>query len=370
MEGPGANGVIEVDVPTIPAVLGSSVVIHYIDAQNFISITHGGVWIILELTANVTAQNVSAGAIANGDHLTIRLSGSTLALFVNGQHRASLPTMAAAKVTEESHGFSNASGTTGRFDNWELFVPSPFDPGALPPHSVETFTVDSVDARIMLPVGWDEGVVCVFHPGGGQDYLSTSSEYNRPLVSWLLHNNYAVATASAEPWGWGNQAQIDTYNALSTYLVSNYAPSSQVILGQSQGGTSAANTVIDGTHTFTHVAFVAAVLDLEAIYSANIVIEEVDLTALIDTAFGINGTPYADATAGYDPILELATAWTGMKVGFWASYSDAVVSRAAHSDAFEAHIDGEATTTLTTTYGGHFNTTNQPADQILSFLAT
>jgi hypothetical protein len=128
MEGDAA-GRVHFTVPTIPSLSAEvSVVMHYIDANNYMAISNVfTVWVLSEITASAVAQTINLGVTAaNNDTFQAVLGNGQVSVFINGSLRGVASGIAAGKQTEATMGFRNSStGTVGRFDVWELYAPAP-----------------------------------------------------------------------------------------------------------------------------------------------------------------------------------------------------------------------------------------------------
>lgn len=360
------DGRIDFTVTAVPAITAQVFpVFHYIDANNFISLSNFfGAWAFGETTGGASAQLVAlVGAPTIGDQFSVRLGGGVVALYRNGVHVASLTNIAVAKRTETSMGFRNTgTGTTGRFDDYRGYSRAPFDPGPLPANTIDEFTVSGRNARMMYPTGWSEGPVVIYHHGAAEDETApTADSLKAGVMSWLLANGFAVASLSTGT-ATGNPTSVGWYNDLWAELVSEYNPSSVVALAQSLGGFSSLNGIIEGTIPYTHWAGIYPSCDLAETYTHPL------LAAIIDSGYGINGTPYATATDGSDPILEPNTAFTGIKMRYYASPSDTLVPKAPNSDDFAAHVNAVAVgNQVVRCYGDHGHPSHFIPDDLVDF---
>jgi hypothetical protein len=215
---------------------------------------------------------------------------------------------------------------------------------------------------MMYPVGWDDGPVIIYHHGAGENHTGPQADpLKTDIMAGLMINGFAIASIDTG-FSAGNPESVDWYNQLYAHLVTTYEPSSVAALSQSLGGISGLNSIIDGTIPYTHWAGIYPACDLAATYTDS------GLQAVIDFAYGINGTPYATATDGSDPILEADTAFTSLKTRFYASADDEIVDKAANSDAFAAHIADVATSaTVVTCFGGHGHRSHFKPQDLVTF---
>lgn len=174
-----------------------------------------------------------------------------------------------------------------------------------------------------------------YHGADGDHTAPTANPLLATTTAGLLNTNYAIASLST-PLNWGNDLSVTRYNLFYDHLDSEYTVTKMVAYGHSMGALPSLTGIIDGHIPFTHWAGIYPVCDLADAYT------NPSFTALINAAYGINGTPYATATAGNDPILEAAAPFNGIKMRYYASADDDEVPKAAHSDAFATHVAGQA----------------------------
>ena len=103
-------------------------------------------------------------------------------------------------------------------------------------YSTVDTTAGGQSVRILVPPNYTQYAV-IYHHGVGETYASLTTDTRKTgVINRLTDDGYIVASSSAAGDNWGNQAGIDAYEALRSYLVTNYAPSKFVLFSQSMGG--------------------------------------------------------------------------------------------------------------------------------------
>lgn len=218
--------------------------------------------------------------------------------------------------------------------------------------------VDTVDSagiaiRYWLPQG-ATNLVIWSHPDSQTQQINPGY-WAYPLIQALVQEGYAVIGSNLHDRSWGNAAsQTDTVNAYN-FMAGKMTINKVVMAGGSMGGmvsllTIAKNLLPAGK--VTGAALVDGVTNLRNMYDAG------TYTSVIQTAHGIavDGSDYNTKTAGNDPALYAASAYTGMRFRFYASAADTAVARAGNADAFVTLVSGTATEAVAVTHPlGHLD---------------
>ncbi len=100
--------------------------------------------------------------------------------------------------------------------------------------------------KVLLPDNY-AGHAVIYHHGVGETAASLTSDLLKAgLVAQITSDGYLLASSTAASENWGNQAGLDAYVALQTYLIAHYAPSKTAIFSQSMGGCTGLLTVASG----------------------------------------------------------------------------------------------------------------------------
>jgi hypothetical protein len=205
-------------------------------------------------------------------------------------------------------------------------------------YSTVNSTAGGETIKVLVPAGWANGGKCVIYHHGRTELAShlTSDTDKAGVVNRLTDDGYIVAASDAAGDNWGNQASLDAYAALKTYLDSNYAPSAYGYWAQSMGGLSALNCIANGVVV---AGFYGAFpcCSLANMFNGNV---GATYPPSIRTAYGIasDGSDYSSKTSGFDPSLRTASLYLRVPMRFVASASDVSVTKADNSDAMSAHV--------------------------------
>jgi pimeloyl-ACP methyl ester carboxylesterase len=207
----------------------------------------------------------------------------------------------------------------------------------------------------------------IYCHGAGETSLDAFTNTNEVVVtSALVAAGYIVASSNGGgPNLWGNQTTQDAYAALYTYLAARYNITKVLFVGQSMGGLVSLNLIAAGTVPLVAGWYgIYPAANLASMYSGA-------FTAQIETAYGFSGgANYAAATSGYDPVLEAAAAYAGIRYRMSASAGDTVVPKATNTDAFVALINGTVPeSSILTASGDHGDSSAFNAADVLSFFS-
>lgn len=198
------------------------------------------------------------------------------------------------------------------------------------------------NAIILMPDDYDPvagAPLILYHHGSGATELALMESLittKEACVKALLDAGYIIAASNAYGNNWGNDNGIAAYNELYAYMAATYNITRVCAWSQSMGGLSGLNGVLDGTIPYKGWLGSYPVCNLWWMYTKG-------WNLVIDAAYGINGTPYAVATAGHDPVLHAANTYNGLRMRFYASAGDVSVSKADNSDQMATLVTGHAT---------------------------
>lgn len=229
--------------------------------------------------------------------------------------------------------------------------------------------------RIVAPRDYDSRVpspvVIYFHGLGGNvdaPYTGSASNFEKACVN----AGYIFAASDGySDSSFGMQAAIDEYVRVYRNVRDTHNIGRVFLMGESMGGLVSLNLL--GQRAIPNVAGYVGIYpltSLEAAYATSS-----GWATQIRTNYGIaaNGSDYDAKTAGYSPIKRPASDYQGVPMRFYASPGDAVVSKAANTDAFAARVAGvtpEATVVATTgDHGDVSNFTTAMQNDMLAFLA-
>ena len=78
--------------------------------------------------------------------------------------------------------------------------------------------------------------------------------------------------------------------------------------------------------------------------------------------------PYAEATAGYDPMLQGGGVYAATPFALWGSYADTVVSRSANTDRFADMVNAAGGSVVVhTSSGEHLDSSNFDPTAVVAF---
>lgn len=232
-------------------------------------------------------------------------------------------------------------GTTGTMAIFAIEV------AAAPPYTEVRTTVSGDDVLILVPTTTPKTQAIIFCHGFSNDPMNTDSHEFILSTYWLRFaerfttDGYYVASSFMDGDSWGNDAALAAVDALVSYMDTTYGVEAVVMLGDSMGGVPAQLVTLQGTVPGVR-GFLGfdPVCDLFDIYDAPPFLEVADA---IDTAYDIpGGGSYATQTDGHDPILYATSAFAGKRFRYYASTTDATVTKADHSDAIAAVMSGFA----------------------------
>lgn len=204
---------------------------------------------------------------------------------------------------------------------------------------VDTTDSAGIAIRYWLPAG-ATNLVIWSHPDSQTQQINPGY-WAYPLIQAFIQEGYAVIGSNLHDRSWGNAAsQTDIVNAYN-FMAGKMTINKVVVAGGSMGGLASLLTIAKGLLPAGKVkgaVLVDAVTNLRNLYDAG------TYTTVIQTAHGIaaDGSDYATKTAGNDPNLYAASAYTGLRYRLYASSADASVAKAGNADAFATLVSGTA----------------------------
>jgi len=176
----------------------------------------------------------------------------------------------------------------------------------------------------------------IYHHGVGESHLDMiDNKLKRDTIDALLAAGYIVASSEGgtPASNWGNDSSITAYQELYTYCSANYNITRVCALSQSMGGISGLLAVADGTVPYKGWLGVYPACNLAWCYANG-------FTGAIKTAYGIasDGSDYDEKTAGHDPVLLDGADFTGIRMRFYASSDDLMVTKADNADVMAALV--------------------------------
>lgn len=202
----------------------------------------------------------------------------------------------------------------------------------------------------------------MYHHGAAEDEDALLTDaLKADVVEALIDAGYVCAGISAYGDNWGNQAACDAYPDLLKFVDDRYNLSHVLFLSQSMGGLTGLLSL--SQHKIPGVIAWAGIYpacNLAAIYAAGA------FASAIDTAYSCTSTTYAAKTNGHDPCLKWGKAFRNVYTRFYASPSDATITKADNTDVFQALIAGSCyESTVVECTGAHGDPSHfQPADLV------
>jgi hypothetical protein len=206
----------------------------------------------------------------------------------------------------------------------------------------------------------------IYHHGAGEVETALLADGRKTgIVHALLDAGFILAGTAAFRENWGCQRACDAYADLHAFVKSHFAIGPVIYLSQSMGGFTGllclAQNKIPGVAGW---AGIYPACNLRNLYDLKM------LTAEIRTAYGISAdnSNYDAKTAAHDPVLLEATAFTGARMRFYASYGDTVVPRAENTDKLAALVRSTALESqVIACKGNHGDKSHFQPDDLISF---
>lgn len=222
---------------------------------------------------------------------------------------------------------------------------------------------NSRGVELMVPEARTGPAVVFLHGNGGtpaSGVTNLRSSYEAWLDrGWLVYTPLLGAR-------WGNDDSMARLNASAGYVAATYAPTAQVIYGQSMGGLNGLNAI-----ALTDVPVAAWAGNSPATNLAQ-QYQRSDHRKQINNAYAITASnPYSAATAGHDPNLRPAADFARVpRFRFYASYGDGTVRRDLNTDPFAAKLTTSglfAEVVVVGCTGGHLSADHYRADDVTAF---
>ncbi|WP_143537822.1 MULTISPECIES: alpha/beta hydrolase [unclassified Rhodococcus (in: high G+C Gram-positive bacteria)] len=215
---------------------------------------------------------------------------------------------------------------------------------------------------VLLP---DAPLIIVSHQYTGNEQIAPSAAgYTYAVITACIAEGWRVAASNMHANSWGNPTAVNDNVDLYSMMNTRQAVPKVLMWGQSMGGLASALAVPDGRIPVVGVALIDAVTNLAKAYGPSAGFA--DFSGTIKTAYGIasDGSDYAAKTAGSDPNLLAASAFTSKRWRFYQSTSDTTqVEKATNADAFRTKIAAAPESGMVTHRGGHLaNYCTHPAD--------
>lgn len=221
-------------------------------------------------------------------------------------------------------------------------------------------TAGGQNIELLLPSNYVANAIIFHHPYAGDRTSFGSDSRMNGIRDRMMTDGYLVGSSNAGGNAWGNTTAVNAYEALRSYMVTNYAPTKIAVMSWSMGGLSGllqASAGFTGLVGWAGIAPVCNLADLYTDYSG--------FKASIKTAYGITTDPqYASLTSGHDPVLLTASTFNNLPMRFWASPADVDVTKTTNSDAMATVVaSSKAESTVVLCSGLHSTATQfQPQD--------
>ncbi len=217
----------------------------------------------------------------------------------------------------------------------------------------DTDTVSGNDVRSEGPIG--TGVTAplmIFcHGFGGSEDSIWNEARLDDYRQGLLANGWIVAGSNQDGANWGNADGQAAITELIDWVEDTYTVSKIMFVAYSMGGLGSLSWIASAARDPRTRGWVgmAAASDLADLYYGGV------YTASIATAYTISGlgTDYLTQTEGFDPQLETAASFAGVRFLHIGSSGDTSVDFDAHGLPLHALIDGVARSSETITVTGN-----------------
>lgn len=181
-------------------------------------------------------------------------------------------------------------------------------------------------------------LIMLFHGSGGTAQSSMEAAILQPSIEAWLAQGWRVMAMNGGGENWGNPQSVTDNEGGYTQVAGIWNTSKTLFWDGSMGSLASLNLI---TNT-------ASIPNLKGIYSicpaCNLANDYATFaTALINTAYGITGTPpdtYALKTAGSDPCLKTGSDFRNFRYRFVASPDDTLVPQTMNTDVLMAILSG------------------------------
>ena len=155
------------------------------------------------------------------------------------------------------------------------------------------------------------------------------------VITALINAGFIVAGSNEGGLDWGSTTGQTCLSSLRSLIATaGYSFPSTQVLSESMGGINGLLTLLNNSWATSWYGFFP-VCSLSWAYNSG----SSEFLSDINTAYNIPaGDTYAVQTAGHDPCLYAASAFTGKRLRCIASYSDLTVVRASNDDVLRAAL--------------------------------
>ncbi|MFD4369695.1 alpha/beta hydrolase [Rhodococcus sp. NPDC058521] len=181
----------------------------------------------------------------------------------------------------------------------------------------------------------------------------------------LLAAGYAVACPQLHGDQWGNRLAQDDLGALDDWIAEQWPVKRRFVIGESMGGTTAANMVRLRELAVDAVVFIAPSLSMQAVWDRND-----EARASLIGAFGVNpdGTDLSARTREWDVTRHDPAAYEGVHLMVFASPDDPIANVAAVTGPWmDAVRDAKAQVYFTEVSGDHVSDDHFRPDDVVAF---
>lgn len=236
------------------------------------------------------------------------------------------------------------------------------------PLTIPSINPAGVQISVHLPAGYDPRITSrlavFFHGAGGTDKDFWDYTNENSVLTALLRVGYVVMAANYSATAWGNPLSVTQSIAAIEYIKERYNVfNAPFMVVQSMGGLVGLNSILSGGLKPAAVAGIYPASNLLWCYQNG-------FSAQIESAFGFSGAAnFEAATAGYDPLNDNEPiAFNGLKMKFWHSPDDTVVSKAENTDLLKVKAEsGGSKFSVVTTSGEHGDPSSFDGDGIVEF---
>lgn len=249
----------------------------------------------------------------------------------------------------------------------------PTGPGRAMPTPIIFHSVNpsGVAISVHLPAGYDPRIthrLAVYcHGSGGTNTDFWDYDNENSVLSALLDAGYVVMAANYGSAAWGNQSSVTQNKTAIQYVKERYNVFEKpFFVVQSMGGMVGLNTVLVGGVTPAAIAGIYPASNLRWQYDHG-------FTSAIETAYGFSGSAAFDAaTSGFDALNDNPPErFYGMKMKFWHSPADTIVSKAQNTDLLKAKVEaGGGFLSVVVTTGEHGDPSSFDGQGIVQFFSS
>lgn len=224
-------------------------------------------------------------------------------------------------------------------------------------------------ALVYVPESVEPGhaIGLVYYLHGRTGTYESIDERDR-LRDGLLDAGYVVASPHLHGDQWGNRLAQDDLATLDEWIGSRWPVQRRFVVGESMGGTAAANMVRLRELTVDAAVFVAPSLSMRAVWNRND-----EARASLISAFGLNqdGSDLEAKTAGWDAIRHDPAVYAGLHAMVFASPDDPTAHLAAVTKPWMASArDAAAELRFIEVSGDHVSEDHFRPSDVVAFFDT